>query len=298
MRIRRSTLTTPGDNPSMLRKAAETAADEVLLDLEDSVIAEKKVEARTNVIQALQDGEWNGKTVAVRINNLDNQHWYRDVIEIVETAGENLDAITIPKVSHAADVYAVLKLLKQVETSAGIEEPIGIEVLIETTAAIQEIDDIAGASSRLEALVFGSGDYSVAQGVTTPERANELYDDVWYHARNRILIAARSNDLAAIDGPYGDINDQEGFREQCIRAQSLGFDGKWVIHPSQIETANEVFSPSQEEVERAREIIATMEEAREGGRGAAEFDGQLLDDVSIRRAQRTLALAEQTERRE
>lgn len=295
MPVRRSILTTPGSDETMMAKAAESSADEVTLDLEDSVAPGEKAAARDHVTEALHEHDWTDKTVGVRTNDLDYPGTYKDLIQIVEGANEHLDVVVVPKVTRAADVYVVETLLDQIERETGVPEPLGIEVLIEETKGLQRVDEIAAASDRLEALIFGPGDLSASQGVDLNQLDAEGVDgfgaDIWHYARNRIAVAARANEVDPIDGPYADFSDMAGFRRECVKSRAMGFVGKWTIHPAQIETANEVFAPTRDAIERARGVIEAMERAKREGRGAVEFDGAMLDEVSIRRAERTLERA-------
>ena len=296
MRVRRSELTTPGSSLDMMEKAAASAADEVMLDLEDAVAPDEKAAARERIVRALDEFDWTEIVVAVRINGLDHPNSYRDLVDVVEAAGDSIDTIVVPKVRRPEDVYVVATLLDQMEDATGIADPIGIEVLIEETEGLQRVDDIAGASDRLEALIFGPGDYAAAQGVTVEhpggQAAPDQYPgDIWHYARNRIVVAARANGLDAIDGPFADFLDPEGYRQECRWSQTLGFVGKWAIHPSQIEIANEEYRPDAAAVERAREIVEAMESGHESGHGAVQVDGEMLDKAVLRSARRTLARA-------
>lgn len=296
MRVRRSELTTPGNSLEMMEKAAASAADEVMLDLEDAVAPDEKVAARDHIIQAIEEFDWSNTVVAVRINGLDHPNAYRDLVDVVEAAGDGIDTIIVPKVRRPEDVYVVATLLDGIEEATDISESIGIEVLIEETEALQRVDDIATASERLEALILGFGDYAAAQGVTVDhpggQAAPEHYPaDIWHYARNRVVVAARSNGLDAIDGPFADFSDPEGYRQECRRSGTLGFVGKWAIHPSQIEIANEEYRPDETAVERARKIVDTMESGHEAGHGAVQLDGEMLDEAVLRSARRTLVRA-------
>lgn len=298
MPARRSELTTPGSSLDMMEKAAGSDADEVMLDLEDAVAPPEKVEAREKIIQAITEFDWSDKLIAVRINDLDTPNAYGDLIEIVEAVGEDVDTIIVPKIKRGADVYMVDKLLSQIEANVGIADSVGIEVLIEEVEAMQNVAEIAESSNRLEALIFGPGDYSASQGVNTTSIGEQGKEggypgDIWHYARNQIVIAARANDLDAIDGPYADFSNPEGYREECLRSNALGFVGKWAIHPSQIEIANDVYAPPQEEVERAQKIVEAMEEGKEAGLGAVQIDGQMIDEASARLAQRTIDRAKE-----
>ena len=293
MRVRRSELTTPGSSMDMMRKAAESDADEVMLDLEDAVAPSEKEDARGKIVEAIGEYDWSGTVVAVRINDLDHPNAYGDLIEVVEGAGEALDVIIVPKIKRAADVYLVDKLLGQIEANRGIDDPVAIEVLIEEVEAVQNVDAIAAASDRLESLIFGFGDYSASQGMQLDSIGTDgtYPGDVWHHVRYRTVIAARANGIDAIDGPLADFSDPEGYRRECDRSAVLGFVGKWAIHPSQIEIANDVYAPTEAEVEHAERVVEAMESGQESGRGAVQLDGEMLDEASVRKARRRLERA-------
>jgi len=272
----------------MLRKAPSLPADEVFCDLEDSVAPTEKEAARGHVIEALQSGDWGDKTVVVRINAIETRWAYRDVIEIVEAAGEHLDCIMIPKVQAPGDVEFVDHLLRMIEESHGYEHAIGIEAQIENGAGLTLIDDIAHASDRLETLILGPGDMAAALGMpslTLGETNPDYPGDPWHWVLMRILVAARTAGLQAIDGPYARIRDLSGYRTLAQRARILGYDGKWVVHPDQIGIANEVFSPSQEEFDQAEHIMDAYRRASESDRtGAGLFDDQMIDEASYKMA--------------
>ncbi|MBA4180370.1 MAG: CoA ester lyase [Anaerolinea sp.] len=295
MRLRRSELSTPGSSEKMMEKAAGSAADFVFLDLEDAVAPNEKVPARAKVVHALKTHDWGRKTRAVRVNNLETQYAYEDIIHVVEEAGEHLDIIIIPKVKTAEDVRWVDTLLTQIEKKRGWERRIGLEVLIEEVEAMVNAEAIARSTPRLEALIFGPGDYSASQGVRVDAVggvSNDYPGDVWHYARNKVVIAARAAGIDAVDGPFADFKDGEGYRRECTRAAVLGFVGKWCIHPSQIEIATDVFSPSAKHVERARKMIAAMREAEAQGLGAVAVDGVMVDAASARLWQNTVDKAD------
>jgi citrate lyase subunit beta/citryl-CoA lyase len=280
----------------MIRKAAESTADEVILDLEDAVAADEKEAARQQVIEAATEIDWGGTLLGCRINALDTPHAYRDLVTVVEAVGERLDSIVVPKVTRAKDVYAVDRWLSGIEDNTSIDAPIPLQLLIEETAAIQNIADIAAESDRVDALIFGSGDYSASVGIDHPSaRRTEAIpiDDIWYYARNMIINAAKSNGQQAIGGPYVDFSDPNGYVEEARRAKALGFDGKWAIHPSQIELANDVFSPSEDDIEYARAVMSALDEGETEGAGAVNFDGIMLDVAHRRHAARTLDRAKE-----
>ena len=309
-RLNRSELAVPGSQPQFFEKAAKGGADIIFLDLEDAVAPEEKEKARKNIIAALNEVDWRGKTLSLRVNGLDTHYMYRDVVEVVEQAGSKLHLIMIPKVGTAADVYALDMLVTQIETAKGLKRRIGFELIIETALGMQNIHAIAGASKRIESLHFGVADYAASTRARTTNigGANPDYailtdkdegggrtlhwGDMWHYALARMVVAARANGLRPIDGPYGDFSDAEGYRAAARRAAVLGCEGKWAIHPSQVALANEVFTPSEKEVERARRILAAMEQAKREGRGAVALDGRLLDIASIRQAQALVQTAE------
>ena len=289
-RLQRSELAVPGSNPGMFEKAANSAADFVFLDLEDAVSPGDKIQARKNIIQALHDIDWRskGKSISVRINSIDTHYMYRDLIDLVEQAGDRLDTILIPKVGVAADVYMVDALLTQIEEAKGFTNKIGIEVLIETTLGMANVDIIATSSPRLEAMHFGVADYAASCRARTTNIGGLNPDypgDQWHHALSRMLVACRAYGLRAIDGPFGDFNDPDGYRLGARRAAAMGYEGKWAIHPSQIELANEIFSPPAEELDHALRILTALEEAAAQGKGAAQLDGRMIDAASARMAE-------------
>ena len=295
-RLQRSELAVPGSNPGMFEKAAASGADCVFLDLEDAVSAGDKDTARTGVIEALGDIDWSGlgKTISVRINGIDTHYMYRDVVDVVEQAGQHLDTIMIPKVGVPADVYMVDAMVTQIETAMGLTQRIGIEVLIETTLGMANVEAIATSSSRLEAMHFGVADYAASCRARTTSIGGLNPDypgDQWQAALSRMLVACRAYGLRPIDGPYGDFNDPDGFMFGARRAAALGYEGKWAIHPSQVDLANEVFSPLEEEVERAGRILAALAEAEAEGRGAAQLDGRMIDAASARMADNVVVVA-------
>ncbi|HYB50329.1 MAG TPA: CoA ester lyase [Burkholderiaceae bacterium] len=308
-RLHRSELAVPGSNPGMIEKAARSAADVVFLDLEDAVAPDDKEAARRNVIAALQEVDWGRKTVMVRINGLDTHYMYRDVVEVVE-ACPRLDMILIPKVGVPQDVYALDMLVTQVETAKSRSKRIGFEVLIETALGMANVEAIAQSSRRLEAMSFGVADYAAStrarttviggvhkdSGVLADADArgerSYFWTDPWHAAQTRMLVACRAYGLRPIDGPFGDFGDPDGFVAGANRAAVLGYEGKWAIHPSQIELANRVFTPSGAEVNKARRIIEAMAQAAREGKGAVSLDGRLIDMASIRMAQALLAKAQ------
>ncbi|MDP8957562.1 MAG: CoA ester lyase [Actinomycetota bacterium] len=292
-RPRRSCLSVPGSSPKMLTKAPALPADEVFMDLEDSVAPLAKEEARGNVIQALKEGDWTGKTVVVRINGAYTKWCYRDVIEVVENAGQFLDCVMIPKVEYATDVAFVGNLLRMIEETNGFEKRIGIEVQIETATGLRNINDIAVASDRIEDLIFGPADMSASLGLPTVTAGLPMPGypgDHWHHVLSTILIAARHAGLQAIDGPYLLIKDLDGFREMAIRAKALGYDGKWALHPGQIDVLNEVFTPTQDEYDKAEAMLDAYRHATEvERRGAVMFGSEMIDEASRKMAEQLAA---------
>ena len=294
-RLQRSELAVPGSNPGMFEKAAASNADYVFLDLEDAVAPDDKLAARANIIQALKDIDWRGlgKTISIRINGLDTHYMYRDVVEIVEQAGEFLDTILIPKVGVAGDVYMVDAMVSQIETAVGLSRRIGLEALIETTLGMANVEAIATSSERLEAMHFGVADYAASCRARTTNIGGLNADypgDQWHNGLSRMLVACRAYGLRPVDGPFGDFNDPEGFQLAARRAAALGYDGKWAIHPSQLDLANDVFSPPAAEVDRAKRILLALEEAAAEGRGAAQLDGRMIDAASARMAENVVVM--------
>src|SRR6185312_12931234 len=297
VRLQRSELAVPGSRAELFAKAADGSADYVFLDLEDAVAPPDKEQARGNVIAAAHDMDWRGrgKTVSVRINVIDTQYRYRDVVDVIEQAGDRLDTVLIPKVGVSADVYLVDALLTQIETARGYRARIGIEVLIETALGMANVEAIAQSSPRLEAMHFGVADYSasVRARTTSIGGLNPDYPgDQWHFAIARMVVACRAYGLRAIDGPFGDFRDADGYAAACRRAAALGCEGKWAIHPTQIDIANELFTPSGVEVERARRIQVAMRDAESQGRGAAQLDGRMIDAASARMAANIVELAD------
>jgi citrate lyase subunit beta/citryl-CoA lyase len=295
MRLRRSELSTPASNERMIAKAVASNADLVFLDLEDSVSPNEKVAARAKVINALKTLDWGKKTRAYRINDLETEYAYQDIISVVEEAGAYIDVIIVPKVKSAKDVWWVDVLLTQIEKRLKLPHRIGLEVLIEEVEAIVNIEEIALASPRLEALIFGPGDYSASQGMDSRVIEGHVDDypgDPWHYVRNRIAIAARLAHIDAIDGAYADFKNPDGYQRECTYAHILGFSGKWAIHPNQISLANQAFSPTPEEVAYARRLDAAYREAQEKGIGAIAFEGKMVDVAIVRSVRNVLQKAD------
>lgn len=296
MRLRRSELSTPGSSDKMLEKAPSSEADFVFLDLEDAVAPSEKVAARAKVVNALRTADWGRKTRAVRINNVETEWCYEDIIHVVEEAGEFLDVIIIPKVKTAEDVRWVDTLITQIERKRRWERRIGLEVLIEEVEAMINAAPIAKSTPRLEALIFGPGDYSASQGVrpeATGGVSKDYPGDVWHYARNQVVIAARAAGIDAVDGPFADFRDEEGYRRECTRAAVLGFSGKWCIHPSQIEIANRMFAPLPDEIAQAKAAIEAVNAAEAQGLGSANLNGMMIDAATARLFEVTLDRARQ-----
>lgn len=299
-RVQRCELAVPGSNPDMFEKALKSGVDFVFLDLEDAVAPDDKLQARKNVIQAINDLDWKGHgiTLSVRINGLDTQYMVRDVVDLVEQAGAKIDTLLIPKVGVYSDVYMVDAMLSQLEMQQGLSNKIGIECLIETALGMANVEDIAkqGAiGGRVEALHFGVADYAASNRARTVNIGGLNPDypgDQWHAAISRMTVACRAYGLRPIDGPFGDIKDPEGYRQGAKRAAALGCEGKWAIHPSQIELANEVFTPPEAEVNKAKRILEALKEAAAQGKGAAALDGRLIDAASERMANNVVKAAE------
>ena len=295
-RLQRSELAVPGSQPALFSKALEGNADYIFLDLEDAVAPGDKERARVNVIAGLKEHDWRGrgKTICVRINGIDTHYMYRDLVDVAEQAGHRLDTILIPKVGVPADVYLVDALLTQIETAKGIPHRIGIDVLIETALGMANIEAIAQSSRRLEAMHFGVADYAAscrARTVSIGGLNPDYPGDQWHAGLARLVVACRAYGLRPIDGPFGDFKDPDGYLAAARRGAALGIEGKWAIHPSQIDLANEVFTPPPTEVGRARRILAALEEAARDGRGAAQLDGRMIDAASARMAQNVVDTA-------
>jgi len=265
-RLNRSELAVPGSRVELFEKAAKSVVDVIFLDLEDAVAPDAKPQARKNIIEALNDINWNGKTVSVRINGLDTHYAYRDLVDVLEGAPDKLDLIMIPKVGTASDVYAVDMLVTQCEAAKARKKRIGFEMIIETALGMQNVHAIAAASKRNESLHFGVADYAASTKARTTNigGVNPDYSvltdkdgggnravhwgDMWHYAIARMVVAARANGLRPVDGPFGDFSDADGYKAAGNRAGVLGCEGKWAIHPSQVALANDLFSPSEAEV--------------------------------------------------
>lgn len=287
----------PGSRPAIFEKMAASAADVVNLDLEDSVAPDDKPQARANVIDAIGSIDWGDKILSVRINALDTPYWYRDVVDILEQASDRLDRIMIPKVGCAADVYAVDALVTAIEAAQGRQKPIALELIIESAAGISHVQEIAASSPRLHAMSLGAADFAASMGMQTTgiggtqknyymvREGEKYWSDPWHWAQVAIVAACRANGVLPVDGPYGDFNDDVGYIAQARRSATLGMVGKWAIHPKQIALANEVFTPSDDQVKEAREILEAMKQARADGAGATVYKGRLIDIASVKQAE-------------
>jgi len=289
-RLQRSELAVPGSSPKMFEKALNSKADYIFLDLEDAVSPNDKITARENIIKALKEINWKekGKTMSIRINSLDTHYMYRDVVDIIEQVGDRIDTILIPKVGTDSDVYMVDCLLTQIETSKKIKNKIGLECLIETALGMSNIKEIAKSSNRLEALHFGVADYAAslrARTIVIGGLNPDYPGDQWHHGLSQLVMTCRAYGLRAIDGPFGDFNDTDGYIASAKRAAAIGIEGKWAIHPSQIDLANKVFSPPETEVKKATRIIEELDKAAKEGKGAAQLDGRMIDAASARMAE-------------
>ncbi|HEX2891992.1 CoA ester lyase [Vineibacter terrae] len=293
-RARRVQLSTPGSSEKMMQKAAASAADHVFLDLEDAVAPSQKRAARQKIVTALKELDWSGKTRCVRINDLTTEYAFEDIIEVVEGAGEHLDTIMMTKVMTAADILFADKLLHQLEKKLKLKRRIGLEALIEEVEGMQNIDEIARCTPRLECLVFGMGDFSASMGVANHAIGGDSAypGDIWHHARFRLVMACRAAGIDPVDGPYADFKNPDGYRQECTRAMLLGCVGKWAIHPSQIDIARDVYSPRAEDVARARKLEKAYAEAEAQGLGAINVDGVMIDVASIRILRNTIRKAE------
>jgi citrate lyase subunit beta/citryl-CoA lyase len=291
LRPRRSCLAVPGSNPRFLEKAQGLPADQVFLDLEDSVAPLVKQDARHMIVDALNNGDWGCKIRVVRVNDWTTQWTYRDVVTVVEGAGASLDCVMLPKVADDVQVKALDMLLTQIEKTMGLPVGrIGIEAQIENARGLLNVDAIAAASPRLETIVFGPADFMASinmKSLVVGEQPPGYPADAYHYILMRILMAARANDLQAIDGPYLQIRNVDGFRQVARRAAALGYDGKWVLHPDQITAANEIFSPSQEDYDHAELILDAYEwftSEAGGAKGSAMLGDEMIDEASRKMA--------------
>ena len=299
MKPHRSVLSVPGHVEKMHTKAALSAVDVIMLDLEDSVPVDAKETARERVLQSLRTIDWQQKMVTVRINGLDSAFAYRDLMDVAEGAGDVLDAVVVPKVNHPGDIHFVDRMLDGIEQAKSLDRTIGIEASIETAEGMAAVNLIAQASKRLQTLVFGIADYSASVGARLVsisghgEREADIYPGHrWNYAISRMVMAAKANGLLAIDAPYGNFKDIEGLKRNAVMSCSLGCDGKWAIHPAQIDTINQVFSPSVEDIERAVKVIRAAEAAEQEGRGAVAVEGRMVDQATVRLARQLVGHAQ------
>jgi citrate lyase subunit beta / citryl-CoA lyase len=284
-RLRRSELSTPATNEKMIAKAAASDADLAFLDLEDSVAPAAKENARANVVRGLTELDWGRTTRAYRINGVHTPWCHDDLIQVVSEAKTAVEIVIVPKVKAPRDVWFVDDLLTQLERRLGLETGgIGLEVLIEEAEALARVEEIAGCSPRIEALILGVGDLSASQGMRAGHigGATRYPGDVWHYARNRMIVAARAAGVEPVDGPYANYGNPDGYREQCAWSATLGAVGKWCIHPSQVAIANEVYAPTGEEIERATRVVTAVREAEERGDGAASVGGVMVDAATTR----------------
>ncbi len=287
-RLERSVLLVPASNPQMIAKAAASAADAVCIDLEDAVAPSEKAASRANVIHALLHLDFGPSLRLFRMNALDTPFAYRDLIEVVEAAGDHLDLVMLPKVDRPEDVYVVETLLTQIEMAKGFANRIGIEAQIETALGCINVNAIAACSARVETIIYGPGDYAASvqmpmDVIGVPDENDALYPGHRWHAiMQAVVVAARAYGKRCMDGPYGAFRDMEGFEKACEIGRVMGFDGKWAIHPSQIETLNRVFSLPASQVTWAQRVLDAYEEAMRAGTGAITVDGKMVDAASLR----------------
>ena len=296
MRLRRSCLAVPGSSEKMLAKAATLPADQIFLDLEDAVSPLEKEASRATVVSALNTHDYSGRTRVVRVNDITTRWCLGDIMEVVSGAGRNLDCIMMPKVEDAATVHFVDHLLGQLEVQHGIDHKIGIEAQIESPRGVVNLTEIATASDRVETIIFGPGDYAASVGVAQLVIGSVDPDypgDQWHYALSAIVTTARAFGLQAIDGPYTDIKNTDEYRRLCHRARLVGFDGKWVLHPAQVEVANEVFTPTQEQFDAASRLLEAYRHATTVERkGAVMHEGQMIDEASRKIATEVVARGE------
>ena len=296
-RIARAILVVPASSPAMIAKAAASDADQICIDLEDAVAPDQKAPARQTVIDALRSLDFAGKTRSIRINGIDTAFAYRDLAEIVEQAGQQLDTIVVPKASGADEIRFVGQMLDQIEAACGIARPIGLEALIETAAGVLNIREVVQASGRLESLIFGSGDFAASMQMPLETIGGlDAHDEAypghrWHFAMQTIVAAARARGLRAIDGPYAAFKDGEGLSRVCAIGRSLGFEGKWCIHPGQVAQVGAAFSPTAAEISWAQEVTKAFETALSEGRGAISVGGKMIDEANLRACRQILTRA-------
>lgn len=308
-RLNRSELFVPGSKPELFTKAIQSKADVICIDLEDAVAPPDKDQAKKNIIEALNNLDFGTKTISIRINGLDTTYCYRDVIDVMENSGERLDLMMIPKVGLPEDCYAIDMLVTQIENKIKRKKKIGFELIVETSMGITNLDKIITGSKRIESLHFGYADYAASVRMRTtniggPNKdyviltddldGNRLthWNDLWHYPVSKMTTIGRAHGLRIIDGPFGDFSDPDGFKAHARRTAILGCEGKWAIHPSQVDLANEVFTLPDSEVEKANNILKAMKEAQESGSGAATLNGKLIDAASIRQAEQIIKQTE------
>ena len=297
--LRRSFLAVPGNNAALFPKAARSGADQVFLDLEDAVAASDKEQARSTVVAGLHDVDWKagGQSITVRVNAPDTSFIEGDLRQIVTDAGNRLDTILVPKIDRAGDLIEIEQAVRDLEAESGVDEPIGLEILIESAAGFLNLAEIAAASTRLEALHFGAGDFAASMGARTTDIGRSGPEgDQWQAVKIQIVAAARAHGLRPMDSAYDDFKDDQGYLASARRAAAIGFEGKWAIHPAQVPLANQVFTPTETEITRARQILAAMDEAANSGRGAAQIDGKMIDAATTRMAENIVAIADRAGR--
>lgn len=297
----RSVLSVPGGNARMIDKALASSADIVMLDLEDATAPSQKAEARLIVIETVNHGDWRGRPRTFRCNGFDTHWMYRDLVEVLQGTECAVDRIVLPKTSDPADVRAVSMLLRQIELEYGRDQPIQLDVQIESASGVVHCESIAVADPRVSALTFGPGDFAASAGyplagIGLADAWDAAYSGHrWHYPMSRISIAAHAARIDAIDGPYAAFRDLDGLRTSARSARSLGFDGKWCIHPDQIAIVNEVFSPSEAEIDHARQVLSAYQEATAAGLGAIAIGTEMIDAANLRMARRTLEFAGESE---
>lgn len=290
----RSVLSVPANREKMINKALDLPADMIMLDLEDSVPVSEKTEARKFIISALQHLDFGNKIRAVRINDMNTPFAYRDLIDIMEFSGKFVDVLIIPKVESTIHVTTVDCLLNQIEINQGFEKKVSLQASIESASGMMRVDQIAFCTKRLGALVFGIADYTtslgmLSKGISGHGEAEGFYPGHrWHYPLSRMSMAAKAAGLQAIDAPYGDYRNPVGLRESCLMSLSLGYDGKWAIHPDQLEIINEVYTPTEEDIKRSEKIVAAYQEQQESGSGTLSIEGKMIDAATLRQAQRIL----------
>ena len=308
LRLNRSELAVPGSRPEIFEKAAESDSDAIFLDLEDSVAVEKKNKARECILDAIRNLNWKNKTLSVRVNPIDTDFFIKDIEKLVGLNKQRLDLIMLPKVNSERDVMKLEKIINQIEQSNKIEKKVGFELIIETAQGLINVNKIASSSNRIESLHFGAADFAASIGAKTmsiggphhqygtlsptssKNERNFFLNDIWQVALFNIVVAAKAYGLRAIDCPYGDFNDNEGFKALAKSSYLLGFDGKMVIHPNQIEIANKIFMPTKKELSDAKQMLKAIEKSSKSGKGAIAFNGKLLDIVTIKQAKNIVEL--------